>query len=167
MSLRKDDTEQHLTLPPHPSPLTLPLSQAHFIWYCAWLSLPSAVYAYAATTTTRHLAIIPAAVWATSLFYWRHPVRKSWRRTLDMTVVFAGVTYQTYYAFRYTSPTQFATYTTLIAASAASYMTSNWLMICGRHWPATYAHASIHFIANVANMVLYSGVGYDDYTVTN
>ena len=163
MSYHKDDTAQHLTL-------TLPLPQAHFIWYCAWLSLPSAVYAYAAAaaaTTTRHLAIIPTAVWLTSLFYWRHPVRKSWRRTLDIAVVFTGVTYQTYYAYRYTSPTQFATYTTLIAASASCYITSNVLMKRGRLWPATYAHASIHFIANVANMVLYSGVGYDDYTITN
>lgn len=161
MSYHKDDTAQHLS---H-TPLTLPLPHAHFIWYCAWLSLPSA--AAAAATTTRHLAIIPAAVWATSLFYWRHPVRKSWRRTLDIAVVFAGVAYQTYYAYRYTSPTQFATYTTLIAASAASYMMSHALMKRGRLWPATYAHASIHFIANVANMVLYSGVGYDEYTITN
>jgi hypothetical protein len=133
MSYYKDDTAQHLTL-------TLPLPQAHFIWYCAWLSLPSAVYAYAATTTTRHLAIIPAAVWATSLFYWRHPVRKSWRRTLDMTVVFAGVAYQTYYAFRYTSPTQFATYTTLIAASAASYMMSHAL-----NYITIHSSINVHF----------------------
>ena len=26
--------------------LTLPIPQAHFIWYCAWLSIPSAIYAY-------------------------------------------------------------------------------------------------------------------------
>lgn len=132
MSYHKDDTAQHLSHTPHPT-LTLPLPQAHFIWYCAWLSLPSAVYAYAASaTTTRHLAIIPAAVWLTSLFYWRHPVRKSWRRTLDIAVVFTGVTYQTYYAYRYTSPTQFATYTTLIAASASCYITSHSLMKRGR-----------------------------------
>lgn len=109
MSYHKDDTAQHLTL-------TLPFPQAHFIWYCAWLSLPSAVYAY---------------------------------------------------AYRYTSPTQFATYTTLIAASAASYMISHALMKRGRLWPATYAHASIHFIANVANVVLYSSFEYKDKDKNN
>jgi len=25
--------------------LTLPLPNAHFIWYCAWLSVPSTIYA--------------------------------------------------------------------------------------------------------------------------
>jgi hypothetical protein len=45
MSYYKDDTVQHLTL-------TLPLPQAHFIWYCAWLSLPSAAAAAATTTAT-------------------------------------------------------------------------------------------------------------------
>jgi len=78
--------------------LTLPIAQAHFIWYCAWLSVPSAVYAYAHSTTT-HFAPIPAAVFATSLLYWRNPIRDSWRRTLDIAVVSTGLTYQSYYVY--------------------------------------------------------------------
>jgi len=136
--------------------LTLPLPNAHFIWYCAWLSVPSAIYAL--TCYTPHIAIIPASVWATSLNYWRYPLRDSWRRTLDIAVVFAGVSYQTYYAFRYTSPAHFTAYSILNAVSAASYIASNTLMNRGRIWPATYAHASIHFFANLANAVLYSGI---------
>lgn len=154
----KHDTSCHLTLP---------LPHAHFIWYSAWLSLPTAIYAYINAAAVRNLAIIPAAVWSTSLLYWRHPVRDSWRRTLDIAVVFTGVTYQTYYAFRNTSPTRFAYYTALITASASCYITSNWLMNRGILWPATYAHASIHLLANVANMVLYyDGLSFNESPIS-
>ena len=61
--------------------LVLPLPNAHFIWYFAWLSIPSAIYAYTHTETT-HFALIPTAVWATSILYWRNPISDSWRRTI-------------------------------------------------------------------------------------
>jgi len=137
--------------------LAIPLPQAYFIWRCAWLSVPSAIYAAAAATT--HLAVVPASVWATSLLYWRNPVRDSWRRTLDMAVVFSGVTYQTYYAFRHIRDTQaIARYSALIGCSAACYGLGHYFMGRGLLWPATYAHASIHLVANVANVVLYETI---------
>lgn len=139
--------------------ITLPIPNAHFIWYCAWLSIPSTIYAL--TRKSHHLAIVPATVFTTSLFYWRNPRYDSWYRVLDMTAVFLGVTYQSIYAFqtiRITSPNcHFAAYTSLIAVSGACYALSHTLMNRGRIWPATYAHASIHLIGNVANMVLYHG----------
>jgi hypothetical protein len=143
----------------HPD-LTLPLPQADFIWRCAWLSVPSAIYAAtAASAATTHLAVVPASVWATSLLYWRNPVRDSWRRTLDMAVVFSGVTYQTYYAFRHIRDTPaIARYSALIGCSAACYGLSQYFMGRGLLWPATYAHASIHLVANVANVVLYDTI---------
>jgi len=151
-----------MTPPPPPSGgchepvLSLPLPQARFIWRCAWFSVPPAIYA-AATT---HLAVVPACVWATSLLYWRNPVRNSWRRTLDMAVVFSGVTYQTYYAFRHIHgmSSAIATYSALIGCSAACYGLSQYFMRRGLLWPATYAHASIHLVANVANFVLYDAI---------
>ena len=39
--------------------LTLPLPNAYYIWYCAWLSVPSAIYALTCNT---HLAIVPVSV---------------------------------------------------------------------------------------------------------
>jgi hypothetical protein len=138
--------------------LALPLPNAHFIWYCAWLAVPSAIYAYSHHPASTHLAIVPASVWATSLLYWRNPLRDSWRRTLDMAVVFTGLTYNTYYAVRHTSPRHFSVYAALIGASALCYGVSHYLMAHGRIWPATYAHASIHLVANIANLVLYYGV---------
>lgn len=75
-----------------------------------------------------------------------------------MTVVFTGLTYNTYYAVRHASPTHFGVYSALIGASAACYGVSSYLMTRGRIWPATYAHASIHLVANVANFVLYISI---------
>lgn len=115
-----------------PNTLTLPLPNAHFIWYCAWLSIPSAIYAYSHHPASTHLAIVPASVWATSLLYWRTPLRDSWCRTLDMAVVFTGLTYNTYYAVRHTSPRHFGVYAALIGASALCYGVSHYLMAHGR-----------------------------------
>ena len=152
--------------PPPPTPsqsvvLTLPITHAHFIWYCAWFSLPSAIYAYS-NPASAHFAIVPASVFATSLLYWRNPVRNSWRRRIDIAVVLSGVIYQTYYAFLYVNhsyTTQI--YTALIGVSTACFGLSNYLMTRGSMWSATYAHAAIHIIANVANLVLYDG--YNNY----
>ena len=140
------------------TPLTLPLPNAHFIWYCAWLAIPSTIYAYSNSAST-HLAIIPASVWATSLLYWRNPVRHSWRRTLDIAAVLTGLSYNTYYAFRYirhTSPTHFGVYAALISTSGMSFFLGVYLMHRGHIWLATYAHACVHFLGNIANMVLYN-----------
>ncbi len=52
--------------------MTVPILQAYFIWYCAWLSVPSAIYAYLSPPTTTHLAIILASVFVTSILYWRN-----------------------------------------------------------------------------------------------
>ena len=147
----------------HEPVLSLPLPQANFIWRCAWFSVSSAIYAASASATastaTTHLAVVPASVFATSLLYWRNPVRNSWRRTLDMAVVFSGVTYQTYYAFRHIRDTPaMKIYSALIGCSAACYVLSQYFMGRGLLWPATYAHASIHLVANVANLVLYDTI---------
>lgn len=107
------------------------------------------------------IAIVPASVFTTSLLYWRKPLYDSWYRVLDITTVLSGVTYQSIYAFqtiRITSPNHhFAAYTAGIMLSAACYVLSNILMSRSRVWPATYAHASIHIVANIANLILYHG----------
>lgn len=147
--------------------MTLPIPQSYFIWYCAWLSLPSAIYAYtrfvttdATLPTTSHLAIIPASVFVTSLLYWRKPLRNSWRRKLDIATVILGFSYQTHYALKniHYNSSAIVAYTTLIGCSAGLYFLSNYFMICGRIWPAVYTHASIHIFANIANIVLYSSI---------
>ena len=137
--------------------LVLPIPNAHFIWYCSWLIIPSVIYAYSHPAST-HLAIIPASVWATSLLYWRNPRLYSWQRRLDMVTVFYGISYNTYYAFRHASPNYFAAYVALVGTAISSYGVSNYLMTRGRIWPATYAHACAHLLGNIANLLLYYGV---------
>jgi hypothetical protein len=135
---------------------TLPIPNAHFIWYCAWLAIPSTIYAYAHPTTA-HIAPIPAAVFATSLLYWRDPIRDSWRRKLDMTVVSAGLTHHMYYAVYSPSIIQ-GYYFSLIGVSIMSYAISEYYLKRHRYWPATYTHALIHLFANIANLILYYGI---------
>lgn len=139
-----------LTLTPA---LVLPLPNAHFIWYCAWLAIPSAIYAYAHPATA-HFAPIPAAVFATSLNYWRNPVRDSWRRRIDMAVVSAGLTHHVLHAIYHPTP-HTHTYLTLVGLSFASYAISQYYLHRQQYWPATYTHAMIHLLANIGNVVLY------------
>lgn len=150
-----------MTLSNIPSTLTLPIPQAHFIWYCAWLAVPSAIYAYTHPTTA-HFTPVPAAVFATSLLYWRDPVRDSWRRTLDMAVVSTGVIHHIYYAVYSPAlahyPTITNTYLTLVGISMISYAISQYYLYRHQYWLATYTHASIHLFANIANLVLYYGL---------
>jgi hypothetical protein len=137
--------------------LTLPIQNAHFIWYCSWTSILSAIVAYSRPTTTR-LAFIPASVFTTSILYWRNPIRNSWRRKLDIAVVFSGVSYQSYHVYtQYSTPLIRQSYTALIGMCASCYLLSDYFMKRGRLWDATYAHASIHIIANVANIMVYKG----------
>jgi hypothetical protein len=147
----------HMNPTPSFSRLMLPLPHARVIWYCAWFSLPSAIYAYSRPESA-HLAVVPASVWASSLLYWRNPVRNSWRRRLDIAVVFSGLTYQSYYAFRYAPARTTPTNTALIVTAASCYGISQYYLARGRMWPATYTHAAIHIVANLANLVLYDGM---------
>lgn len=146
---------------PTPADLTLPIPQAHFIWYCAWLSLPSAIYAYTHPATA-HFAPIPAAVFATSLLYWRNPIRNSWRRKLDIAVVSTGLSHHMYYAVynpaRTHTPDTTHNYLALIGMSMTSYVVSQYYSYHRLYWPAAYTHASIHLFANIANIVLYYGI---------
>ena len=137
--------------------LTLPILNANFIWYCSWASVISTVVAYSRPTTV-HLALIPASVFTTSIFYWRNPIRNSWRRKLDIVVVLSGLSYQSYYVYKqYSTPFVRKSYTALIGMCASCYLSSNYFMKRGHVWRATYAHASIHIVANLANIVVYKG----------
>ena len=102
-----------------------------------------------------------AAVFATSLLYWRNPIRNSWRRKLDIAVVSTGLSHHMYYAL--TSPGTHTPATThnylaLIGMSMTSYIVSQYYSYHRLYWPAAYTHASIHLFANIANVVLYYGV---------
>ena len=110
--------------------LVLPLPQAYFIWYFAWLSVPSAIYAYTHTETT-HFALIPTALWASSILYWRNPIHNSWRRNLDMIVVSTGLTHHICYAVTTPGIDPFITrtYLSLIGISIMFYVVSQYYLL--------------------------------------
>jgi hypothetical protein len=143
-------------------PLVLPQPHANFIWYCAWLSLCSAWFALSRPGTGR-FAIVPVSVFATSLNYWRHPLRDSWRRFIDIAVVLSCLAYQSYVAFSVDIVSSEDNlyrqmYFYLTGSGMACFVLSDVFGRKGLLWPATYAHASIHLLANIANIMLYKSI---------
>ena len=57
-------------------------SQAAYIWALSWLSLCSGLYAF--SRGYFDLALVPIAVWCTSIIHWVKPMY-GWRRNLDGT----------------------------------------------------------------------------------
>ena len=99
------------------------------------------------------LSLCPGGVFLTSINYWSYP-DYSWRRYLDMTYVRLTLIYQLYRAFQ----SQYMVYyysLTFIAANMyplGIYYYKKKLL-----WHSTYAHCLLNIIANIANIVLYSG----------
>ena len=147
---------------PSPSPrYVLPQPNANVIWRAAWLSFLSSIYALTHPDTV-YIAIVPAAVLTTSLNYWRDPVRDSWRRTIDIYVVYSGIGVICSYAYYYLDNTKTVihkhAFFYLIFTSFMCYIVSEYYLKRNQLWPATYAHACIHIFANIANIVLCEGV---------
>lgn len=133
------------------STLILSYEQSYFIWKASFLSLFSAIYAL--HNGYYDLALVPGGIFLTSINYWRKP-DYSWRRHLDMGYVKCALTYQMIRAYN--------------AEYAKLYYATLFAGVCfyplGIHfyrrklfWHSTYAHSMIHVVANVSNVILYSG----------
>lgn len=125
-------------------------SQYNTIFRFSFLSIGSSMYAVYHKQYA--LSLCPAGVFLTSIHYWRKP--EPWSRKLDMTYVVCSLLYQLYQAYRSTYRIQYYTLT-LIAGSM--YPLAIYYSRQKRYWHSTYAHCALHVIANVANLVLYSG----------
>ena len=145
--------------------LVLPKPNANIIWRVAWCSFFTSIYALSHPDTI-YFAIIPASVFATSLNYWRDPVRESWRRKTDMMIVYSGISSQSLYVYLYLTDKKVIQYNYLyfylIFTSFMCYLISEYYLKRDRIWPATYFHACIHIIANIANIVLCEGVVHEN-----
>jgi hypothetical protein len=124
--------------------------QYRTIFRISFLSIGSSIYAIYHRHYT--LALCPAGVLFTSINYWRKP--EPWARTLDMTYVLFALTYQLYKAYA----AQYRIYYYSITLLAGSmYPLALYYSSQKQYWHSTYAHCGIHVLANVANLVLYSG----------
>lgn len=125
--------------------------QSQYIYRVSYLTLCSSLYAIYRHHYT--LAIVPGSVFLTSIYYWKNP-NYSYRRYLDMVTVISAFIYQNYMAYN----SEYANiYYTISFFSVASYPIGIYYYNKKYYWESTYAHMMLHILANIANIVLYSG----------
>ena len=137
------------------SDLVIGQSHANVIWWAAWLSLGAS--GHALCIQQPGFVVVPACVLCTSLNYWRNPVRTSWRRTVDISVVWGCLCYQNAIAYYMKRQQYQRVYFGCIAVSGACYALGHLLMALNMPRASAYAHAGIHVVANVGNIVLQRG----------
>jgi hypothetical protein len=136
--------------------LVIEQSHANIIWWAAWMSLGASVHAVYIKQSG--FAVVPACVLGTSLNYWRNPVRKSLRRTADMSTVLIGLCYQTALAYNMNNNSIYRrTYFNCIFVSGLCFMMGHLFMALNMPRIAACAHAGIHVVANMGNIALQRG----------
>lgn len=125
--------------------------QSKMIYNLSFLSLGSFVYAL--YNGHYDLSICPGGVFLTSIYYWVHP-DYSWRRYLDMTYVIMALSYQLY---RARSSQYMIPYYSMVCSAVSMYPLGIYYYKKKQYWNSTYAHCALHILANIANIILYSG----------
>ena len=123
-----------------------------FIWKVSFLSLFSSIYAI--NNGHYDLALVPGGVFLTSINYWRKPVPNSLRRYIDITYITLGVSYQSIRAF---NAEYYLEHYITLAIAISFYQVGVFFYNKKQYWNATYSHCMIHVIANISNIILYSG----------
>jgi hypothetical protein len=125
--------------------------QYKIIYNVSFLSLGTSIYAV--YNGYYDLSVVPGGVFLTSINYWIYP-DYSWRRYLDMSYVKMAFIYQVYKAYG----SQYMVYYYLLMFVAVSmYPLGIYYYKKQLFWHSTYVHCILHIIANIANLVLYSG----------
>jgi hypothetical protein len=125
--------------------------QYQLLWKSSWFTLISFIYAI--YKQQYYLSISPGIVFITSINYWRKP-DYSWRRYLDMTCVKCGFLYHLIRAYNAQYNKE---YYTIVFFAASCYPIGIYYYDKKLYWHSTYAHCMLHIIANISNIVLYSG----------
>lgn len=126
-------------------------AQYNLIFKLSFLS--AGTHAYAVYNRHYLISICPAAVFLTSINYWRKP-EICWRRNLDISCVMASLFYQIYRAQNSQYKLQ---YYTIKFFAVSMYPVSFYYYNKNLWWNSTYAHCALHIISNIASLVLYSG----------
>ena len=125
--------------------------QYTLIYNISFLTLGSCIYA---TYNGYYvISICPGCVFLTSIHYWKYP-DYSYRRYLDMVCVHLGLFYQLYRAYNSQYMIQ---YYVLTFIAASMFPLGIYYYKRKMLWHSTYAHCALHIIANIANIILYSG----------
>lgn len=99
-------------------------------------------------------AALAALVLLTSLNYWRDP-RRGWRRTVDMTMVFAGMSYHILCCALCDDPLLQLAYAVLVANVGFCYLQAR--KTADQDLSSAW-HCGVHVMGNVANVLLYVGL---------
>lgn len=138
------------------------LEREHYItiWKASFLTILSSFYAF--FRGYYDLAFIVVGVFFTSINYWRKP-DYSWRRYLDMFYVKIAMIYQIIRAYKAKNS---ALFYSLLFVSVAFYPIGVYFYKKGHYWLSTYSHCMLHIMANISNVVLYSGeINYTPITI--
>lgn len=131
--------------------IVLPRRLADRIVWASLCSFISAVYAWSRGYSD--LGLVPASVGVSSVVYWMHP-DYSWRRYVDMAVVQVALWYQVYRAWGASRMVEYY----LITGSAVIMFSIGLVAHRRGHIHiSTLCHCALHVLANLANVVLYSG----------
>jgi hypothetical protein len=125
--------------------------QYSIIYKVSFLSLGSSIYAM--YNGYYGMSIYPGGVFLTSVNYWRKP-DYSWRRYLDMGYVKYALTCQLYNAYGAQYGREYCAVTFI---AVCFYVLGVYYNKKSLYWHSTYAHCMLHIIANIANLILYSG----------
>ena len=136
--------------PELPPPPELPPQLAQIVWWAAHLSFGSAAVACHARYID--LALCPAAVFVTSLLYWRDP-RRGVRRNFDIFVVQVALWWQVLRSFDATALVRHE-FAGAMAVALVCFALSH--AAARRPLLAALLHAAGHVWANLANVALYT-----------
>ena len=122
-----------------------------FLCKISFLSLIAAFYAI--YKDYYELALIPFGVFLTSIIYWYKPTN-CWRKTLDITYVKFALVYNIIRAY---NSEYYILYYITVFISLCFYPLGIYLYNKQLYWESTYAHSMVHIIANISNIILYTG----------
>jgi len=132
---------------------SVPYSHYRILWATSWLSFASALYGRA-VGQPYNVYMIPGSIFATSMLYWHYPVRYTWRYYTDVCMTHIVILYAIYRAF--SADYMWATYIAWTGVPI-SHLISEYYYSNGRYDESVAAHASLHFLGNVGNFILFSG----------
>jgi hypothetical protein len=123
--------------------------KAALIYYASFATGLTATYGL---YQGHQLAFCPAAVFTTSILYWRDPIANSWRQYLDILAVTTATLYSFTMAFEEPNRLYFYTFSGL---AIICYPIGYLYHFKGDYWGSTLSHLILHLFANLANLALY------------
>ena len=129
----------------------IPIDQGYFLCIISCIHIVTFLYAF--RQKLFYLAIHPFIVFFTSINYWRKPMY-DWRRVMDIICVLFALSTHILHSIKAQNRALYS-YITIIALL---FYPISWYLLKNKYvWASTIAHSMIHIVADIANVILYSG----------